>query len=56
MIVKIAQMIEIEAPLAIQIMFFFCLVFVIGVIIEVHFLYPMRAKKRKALQQLKDKR
>jgi hypothetical protein len=49
-------MFEIEAPLAVRIMFFICLAFVIGTIIEVRFLYPMRAKKRKALQQLKDKR
>lgn len=48
-------MFEIEAPLAIRVMFFFSLAFVVGTIIEVRFLYPRRARKRKALQQ-KDKR
>jgi hypothetical protein len=55
MIARIIQMFEIEAPLAIRVMFFFSLAFVVGTIIEVRFLYPRRARKRKALQQ-KDKR
>jgi hypothetical protein len=49
-------MFDIEAPLAVRIMFFISVAFVVGTIIEVRFLYPMRAKKRKALQQLKENR